>query len=227
MKLKLLPIIFIASLVSCGHKSPSKEKEKEYVRYTVNFEQFDLGSKKMYQSQESGFDETLLTFFQQATDNLTTSFAATKDNRVKIEKSEFVEDYQNVEGLIIGSASNDGQIDLSFSKKLHTVSIEIEQYYNIYYGYDFGSKQVQIRYDCQEYDEALDEYVGYSTITVNNTRWKGTGETYLYNETYTEMIIEVPNRNTAFFEIEDTKLTLEGLASERCRIYSMTLEFEK
>ena len=225
MKLKLFPIILIASLVSCGNRAPSKEKE--YVKYTVNFEQFDLGSKKMYQSQESGFDETLLAYFNQATDNLTTSFTATKNNRVKIEESDFVENYQNVKGLIIGSSSSDGQIDLSFSKKLHTVSIEIEQYYNIYYGYDFGSKKVQIRYDCQEYDEELDEYVGYSTITVNDSRWKGTGETYLYNEDYTEMIIEVPNRNTAFFEINDTELKLEGLESERCRIYSMTLEFEK
>ena len=227
MKLKLLPIILIALLISCGNRASSKKEEKEYVKYTVNFEQFDLGSKKMYQSQETGFDETLLAYFNQATDNLTTSFTATKNNRVKIEESDFVENYQNVKGLIIGSSSNDGQIDLSFSKKLHTVSIEIEQYYNIYYGYDFGSKKVQIRYDCQEYDETLEEYVGYSTITVNDSRWKGAGETYLYNEDYTEMIIEVPNRNTAFFEINDTELKLEGLESERCRIYSMTLEFEK
>ena len=86
MKLKLFPIILIASLVSCGNRAPSEEKEKEYVKYTVNFEQFDLGSKKMYQSQESGFDETLLAYFNQATDNLTTSFTATKNNRVKILK---------------------------------------------------------------------------------------------------------------------------------------------
>ena len=225
MKLKLLPIIFAVSLISCGSKTPSNPKE--YVRYTVNFEQFDLGSEKMYQSQEPDFDETLLTFFQQATDNLTTSFVATKDNKVKIEESEFVENYQDVKGLIIGSKNYDGEISLEFSKKLHSVSIEIEQYYNIYYGYDFGSKQVQIRYDCQEYDETLDEYVGYSTITVNGSRWKGTGETYVYNETYTEMIIEIPNRNTAYFEINDEELTLEGLESERCRIYNMTFEFEK
>lgn len=225
MKRQFLSILFVLLTASCGTSTPSKQKE--YVKYTVDFEQFNLGTNKMYQSQEAGFDDTLLTYFQQATDNLTTSFISTKDNRVKIEESDFVEDHQNVKGLIIGSANYDGQIDLSFSKKLHTVSIEIEQYYNIYYGYDFGQKQVQIHYDCQEYDETLEEYVGFSTITVNDSRWKGTGETYVYNETYTEMIIEIPNKNTAYFEIDNNNLTLKGLASERCRIYKMTLEFEK
>ena len=181
MKLKLLPIFIALSVLGCQQNSIPK---KEYVQYKVDFEQFDLGGNKMYQSKQDGFDDNLLSYFQQATDNLTTSFTATKDNRVKIEESEFVENYQDVKGLILGSKNYDGEISLEFSKKLHSVSIEIEQYYNIYYGYDFGQKQVQITYDCQEYDESLDEYVGYSTITANNSRWKGTGKTYLYNHAH-------------------------------------------
>ena len=90
MKLKLLPIFIALSVLGCQQNSIPK---KEYVQYKVDFEQFDLGGNKMYQSQQDGFDDNVLSYFQQATDNLTTSFAATKDNRVKIEKSEFVLDY--------------------------------------------------------------------------------------------------------------------------------------
>lgn len=225
MRVKFLPVIFAITMIGCS--SSSNTNNPKTISYTIDFEQFDLGNSKIYQSSETYFESTLLTYIQQATENTVTSFYATANNRVKIEESDFVEDYPNIKGLIIGSSSNDGQVGLTFNKKLLKATIEIEQYYNIYYGYDFGSKQVEIRYDCQEYNEQLGEYVGYSTITANGNRWKGTGKTYRYNDDYTAMFIDVPERNTATFKIDDYRLTLDGLESERCRIYNITLEFEK
>lgn len=231
MHIKFVPIILLSAfIVGCtdtSGKTPDPDPGHKYEKYTVDFTKFDLSPySNILQSKDSRFDPLLLEYFQHTTANLVTSFTSSGDNKERLLLNEFPGGYKSVQGLIIGSQNDDGEIEISFSKTLHKVSFEIEQYYKIYEGYDFGSKQIEIQYDCQDAYEDTGIFYGYSTITVNDQRWIGSGETYRYNDDYTAMYIDIPETNTASFIIDDDHITLTGLASERCRIYSVTLEFE-
>ena len=230
MRIKFIPVILLSLLTASCNFSTGNDPIPfvDYKSFYIDFTEFDLSPySNLLQSQDSRFNTDLLAYIQESTGEVVTSLTSSGGNRERLSMSDFPGGYTNVQGLIIGSEYNDGEITLTFSKKLYRVSFEIEQYYKIYEGYDFGTKQIEIRYDCLEYVELLDDYVGYSTITANGQRWKGTGQGYHYNEDYTGMYIDLPETNTATFTINSNQLTLTGLASERCRIYSMTLDIIK
>ena len=227
MRIKFIPVILLSLLaVGCNKpngKTPAQEPECD--TYVIDFTQFDLSPySNLLQSKDSRFNSAILSYIQQKTGDVTTSLTSSGNNHERLSMSDFPGGYTNVQGLIIGSQSSDGEIELSFSKKLYKVSFEIEQYYKIYEGSYYP---IEIQYDCQDYNEATEEFFGYSTITANGQRWIGSGVTYHYNIDYTEMYIDLPETNTATFTIGSNQLTISGLASERCRIYSMTLDIIK
>ena len=75
MRVKFLPVIFAITMIGCS--SSSNTNKPKTISYTIDFEQFDLGNSKIYQSSETYFESTLLTYIQQATENTVTSFYAT------------------------------------------------------------------------------------------------------------------------------------------------------
>ena len=236
MRVKFVPLIFLSIMViGCSKQDnknhdpdPEDDPQVEYEQFSVDFTEFDLSPySNLLQSRDSRFNPALLEFFQQSAGDRITSVSSSGDNHERLNVSDFPGSFTNVQGLIIGSQNQDGEITLEFSKTLYQVTIQIEQYYNIYIGHDFATEQNEIQYDCQRYNEVKNEYEGYSTITANGKRWTGSGETYRYFDDYSGMYIDIPETNTATFKINANQLKLTGFASERCRIYSMTLEFVK
>ena len=228
MNFKLL-LVIPATLIITGCQTSGSKKASEQVSYTVDFTKLDLSNDdNVIQSGSANFNSRLLSYINNSISDLTLDFSSSAENTVKVEKSDFPTGFDNEQGLIIGSKSSDGWVELNFSKKLIELSLQIKQYYNIYVGYDFGQPQNEIYYDCQEYDENNEAYVGYSKIVVNNDVWRGSGKTYRYNETYTSMYIDIPEENTANFTVNSNAVVLKSLeGSERCRIYQMTFTFEK
>ena len=233
MRVKLIPLILLSLMVvGCSKtedKTPDPTPEPECEQFTVDFTEFDLSpyANNLLQSKDSRFNSALLEYFQQSAGDRVTSVTSSGNNHERLNLSDFPAGFDNKQGLIIGSQNLDGEIDLTFSKTLYKVTIQIEQYYKIYIGHDFPTEQNEIQYDCQKYNEAKNEYEGYSTITANGKRWTGSGQTYRYFDDYSGMYIDIPETNTATFKINANQLKLEGFAGERCRIYSMTLEFVK
>ena len=204
------------------------EKE-EYDEYTLDFSSIDLGSKRQIFGTEDDFT-TLVNeaLNDQVEEDLLTGINVTANNSVKLEQSDFPSKFENVQGLIIGTSKYDGEIEFQFSRKLHSVSIEIQQYYNIF----LEAGVVKTRYDGQRYVEEGDDYYyeGYYEVEVNEEKVEGSGVSYTYDDTWQVIELDppvIPEIETQTVTIDDTSLSIYGFAAVRTRIYKLTLQFEK
>ena len=203
----------------------------EYVEYTIDFEHFDLGYNELIQSSDDDFNPTVLAYIQTQTD-LVTDFEASDANSVRIKKDEFAGGYGSAQGLIIGSQTADGDITLGFSQKLAYVKVKAQQYYNIQTRYDNLNNQ---QYLDPNYDSGTDyveddsedgyHFEGHFSLIVGEEIWIGPGEGYEYDADWNP-VINIPEVVEKEFDINSDILTIEGFASERARIYSITLGFE-
>lgn len=205
------------------------DEAKEYETHNLNFSTIDLGSVNQIFGDQDLFETIIL---DAANDGLEegylTDISTSKNNSVKIEKSDFPSAYSNVQGLIIGTSSNNGDMSFTFSKKLHSVKIKAQQYYNIFTAYYEGQPYDSAHYDGQEYiDQGEDSYYqGYFLLDVNDESYKGPGETYVYDEDW-NLIVSIPEIVEEEFVIDSETLTISGFESQRARIYEMTFSFEK
>ena len=212
---------------SSSYEITVSEKE-EYEEYTLDFSSIDMGSKRQIFGTEDDFT-TLVSkaLNDQVEEDLLTGINVTTNNSVKLEQSDFPSKFDNVQGLIIGTSKYDGEIEFQFSKKLHSVSIEIQQYYNIF----LESGVVKTRYDGQRYvEEGDDYYEGYYEVEVNEEKVEGSGVSYTYDDTWQVIELDppiIPEIETQTVTIDDTSLSICGFAAVRTRIFKLILQFEK
>ena len=212
---------------SSSYEITVSEKE-EYEEYTLDFSSIDMGSKRQIFGTEDDFT-TLVSkaLNDQVEEDLLTGINVTSNNSVKLEQSDFPSKFDNVQGLIIGTSKYDGEIEFQFSKKLHSVSIEIQQYYNIF----LESGVVKTRYDGQRYvEEGDDYYEGYYEVEVNEEKVEGSGVSYTYDDTWQVIELDppvIPEIETQTVTINDTSLSICGFAAVRTRIFKLILQFEK
>lgn len=205
------------------------EESVEYETHTLNFSSIDLGSVNQIFGDQDIFKTKILDAANQGLEeDYLTDISTSENNSVKIEKSDFPSAYSNVQGLIIGTSSYDGEMSFTFSKKLHSVKIKAQQYYNIFTDYYEGKPYDSAHYDGQEYiDQGEDSYFqGYFLLDVNDESYKGPGETYVYDEDW-NLIVTIPEIVEKEFVIDSETLTISGFESQRARIYEMTFSFEK
>ena len=207
-----------------------QSEEDEYETCTIDFSKIDLGGvKQIFGTQDSFKNKILAAANEGLEEGYLTDVSTTDDNSVKIEESEFPSTYEDVQGLIIGTGKYDGEMYFTFSKKLHSVKIKAQQYYNIFTGYYEGQPYDSAYYDGQEYIEVSDDdgyYAGYFLLEVNEQSYKGPGETYVYDEDW-NLVVTIPEIVEHEFEIDSSSLTITGFESQRARIYEMTFTFEK
>ena len=227
MKRHLFVVLLSTILLSsCGDGgTPSPDPKPKIESYTIDFSSIDLGSEKqIFGNQEEFKTKILETINKDLEEPILLDVTTTGENSVKIEKSDFVGEYTNVQGLIVATAKYDGELNLQFARECLSVTIKAEQYYNIYN----GGSGTEIHYDGQRYVEnpdGEDYYEGYFEIGVNDLDFAGSGETYVYNEDWTLKIL-LPESETEKFDINSKILTISGYAAVRTRIYEMTFEFE-
>lgn len=204
-------------------------QKEEYEEYTLDFSSIDMGSKRQIFGTEDDFT-TLVSkaLNDQVEEDLLTGINVTTNNSVKLEQSDFPSKFDNVQGLIIGTSKYDGEIEFQFSKKLHSVSIEIQQYYNIF----LESGVIKTRYDGQRYVEEGDDYYfeGYYEIEVNEEKVEGSGVSYTYDDTWQVIELDppiIPEIETQTVTIDDSSLSIYGFAAVRTRIFKLILQFEK
>ncbi|MBQ6921417.1 MAG: hypothetical protein IJQ72_05990 [Bacilli bacterium] len=205
------------------------EQQDEYETHTLDFSSIDLGDVSQIFGTEDRFKDKILDAANSGLEEgYLEDVSTTENNSVKIEKSDFPSKYENVQGLIIGTSSYDGEITFAFSKKLHSIKIKMQQYYNLFTGYYEGKPYDSAHYDGQRYieDEADGYYEGYFLIEVNNKEYEGPGETYEYDEDW-NLIVTIPEIVEEEFVIDSTSLVISGFESQRARIYEMTFELEK
>lgn len=230
MKRHLLAVLLSTMLLSsCGNEPAQEPIGHKTVSYTINFSNIDLGeSKQIFGTQDAFKNKILEAINIDLEEPILLDVTTSENNSVKIEQSDFISGYTNVQGLIVGTANYDGSINFKFAKELLSVTIKAEQYYNIYTGYSSGTPSPEIHYDGQELvdnPDGEDYYQGVFKIGVNTQEFKGPGKTYVYDEEW-HLIIDLPESKTETFEINDDELTIDGYAKYRTRIYEMTFEFE-
>ena len=195
----------------------------------VSFSELDLGNVKQIFGNGDSFNNKIKDYIngcvdEPIIDNISTSL----NNSVKIEKSDFSGDYENVQGLIIGTSSYDGDMTFNFTKTIHSVTIKLQQYYNIFVDYYQGVKYNSAHYDGQRYvenPEGEDYYEGYFQIDINNQLFEGPGSTYEYDDDW-NLIIQIPEIVEHEFVIDSDVLVIRGFESVRTRIYEINFEWE-
>ncbi|MBO6280048.1 MAG: bacterial Ig-like domain-containing protein [Bacilli bacterium] len=195
------------------------EPEEETETYIVDFNSFVFsGSSKELStsSKASTFEKGVTDFFDKQTEisGLLTSFSAT--SYVGIKKIEFDEEtgLEGFNALQISSGSTSGNITFNFSKKLISVKVTAQAYYNAYL-------------DNWSADEPFVSYSNSSddiTFLINNEEWelpeaKYDEETYQYS---------MPEKVSREFDINGNSLTIAD--DENCGrifVHQLELTFEK
>ena len=191
---------------------------------TVSFENYDLGTAKQIYGTDAN-DTKILNYMKESDATLFTGFTSTRNNSVRIEMSEFLTGYQNVQALIVGTSKKDGSLTFNFSTTVKSVKIKAQQYYNIYNDYNTGSAIPWISYDGQEYNDETGKFEGYFELGINDQTWRGTGTTYILDDQQRPDLNNHPEINTGTFAINSNALTIYGYASIRTRIYEMTFYY--
>ena len=229
MKVKLLSIILCSILLTGCNQNNGKNNPNPpaptWDEYVVDFSSLDLGSSNILQSQDGTFKTKVLSFLNNSMDNIVTDISFTGNNKVKIEKSEFPAPFEQVQGLILGSQSDDGYLQFEFTKELLSVTFTIQQYYNIVAGYD-GDPHNYPYYDGQEYNYETEEYEGYTKIEVNEVSHEIESISFRYDDNG-YAYCDIPPVVEELAALGGNSLIVNGLAGMRTRIYSMKFLFRK
>ena len=225
----ILALVALLTLTGCENTPSEQNPDEQYDTYTLDFSSIDLETVNQIFGTEARFKEKVLAAANTGLESpILTDISTTEENSVKIEKSDFPSKYEQVQGLIIGTSSYDGEMSFTFSRTLRSVKIEAQQYYNLYTDYYEGEPYDSAHYDGQRYvDQGEDSYYeGYFLLEVNETSFEGPGETYEYDDNW-ELIVTIPEVVNVEFVVDSKTLTVSGFESQRARIYSITLEYEK
>ena len=232
MKRRLLALLLCSMLLSaCGNTDvgPGEPVGPAQRIYNVDFSTLDLGNdNQIFLNGNDNWNKVINHMNSCLGENLVNAVYTTIDNTTKIEKSDFLPGYENVQGLIVGTKERDGEFYCSFTKVIHKITIKAQQYYNIYTNYDLGYPYDAIYYDGQEYVEnpdGDDYYQGYFKYTINDQTITGPGSTYQYDESW-QMIMDIPQISTNTITIDRDSFTIKGYEAIRTRIYEMEFEFE-
>ncbi len=202
-------------------------KQIEILSYKIDFTTFDLGSGTTLQSSDPTFKTKVVDFLSTNTESFVSDIDYTKENKVKIQKDTFPKGFDSVKALLLASQNDDGYLSMTFTKKLVSVTVCAQQYYNIVAGYG-GDKHNYPNYDCQLYNQTTGEYIGdpNAGLFVNDKKMPIKCISYEYdNEGYP--IVNIPEICKETIKINSTTLKLEALASYRMRVYDLTLNFAK
>lgn len=225
MKIKLLPIVIAISVLGCNQNTASKV---EYDEYTINFSQYDLGDNELIQSKDATFIPNITSFVDSCTEEgFVEEMLCSGNNYVRLLKSDFPAKYTQVQALVIGSQNNDGIVQFTFSKEVHSVTIKAQQYYNIVGGYE-GDPHDYPYYDGPEYNYETGEYDSAKVkLTINyDNDWYINSKTYRYdNDGYA--IVDIPSIQTKTFKIDNNVLKIDGYASLRVYIHELTIKVAK
>lgn len=226
MKTKFLLIaLFPTLLIGCKYQSnPTKV---EYDSYVVDFSSFDLAGKTLLQSSDGTFKEKVQSYISSKCENCVQDIEYSDGNKIKIAKDTFPAKLGETQALVLASQNYDGFLSVTFTKKLASVKVQAQQYYNIAAGYS-GDPHNYPYYDCQIYDEESSSYVAdkNAALNVNDKKMHIDCVTYEYNSYgYPEIVIPPVCEET--IKINSTTLKLEALASYRMRVFELTLYFAR
>ena len=229
MKSKLVTLLMsLIALSSCGDGNNPSEPGGTPDKYKVNFANFDLGNKtELFLNGGDTYTQVKDFMNAELGDTYVTTIMTTISNSVKIEKSEFLDGYTNVQGLIAGTSSKNGEFHCEFNRTIKTIKIKAQQYYNIYHFKDSSSEYDAIHYDGQEYIEnpdGEDYYIGYYQYQINGQVITGPGKTYVYDDNWLP-VIDIPETTTETIELNSNYFTITGFGGVRTRIYEMSFEF--
>lgn len=219
MKIKSLLFFLpaLALLASCGD-TPQTPQGEEYETYILNFNSSYVARSN---SESSGFKAAMLSYINHDAD-IASEVTINAENYINI----YGKSDSDVKRLILGSATKDGEMIISFKTKLVSLKIEAQAQYSSY-------NRTWDEYD----DEGQLKPKGYiinndntaNKVYINGSAWNLNYGNYgeVVYQSQSDLDSHLPEIKTNEFQINSNSLSLKGFAKERACIYKLEFKVVK
>ena len=214
-KLFIIPLLF--TLIGCGNlETPSVDPKDQYVTYSIVLNDFTFpgSSKEISNDNNHAFQNTLVSFLNEKSGVSDLVSEVTADGYVALKKYDYSQFNIDVFNAIqINSGTQQGEFEVTFSKKLVSIKLTAQGYYKTFNLYDEDGNPYQV------YSVDLD-----TSFLINGETWKLPEVDY----DESEQSLIPPEVEIKEFNINSNKLSIgddENLG--RIMIHKMELTFEK